>query len=57
MSLAGLHTFVENLNKVMDSKKFKESNETEKMKLGYRLLNSKYGLGTFGGVKKLKEKK
>jgi len=38
----------------MKTEKFKSLNDVEKMKLGYKLLNSKYGIGNFlGKVKKL----
>ena len=54
MSFAGLKQFDENLRKLMKTDKFKTSNDVEKMKLGYRFLNSKYGKGSFlGKVSKL----
>ena len=57
MSLYGLKEFDYNLRKMMDSEAFKKADEVKKFNMGYRLLNSKYGLGSFfgfGRVKKLK---
>ena len=58
MSLVGAKEFKENLDTLMESKEFQTMNDTEKWNLGYRFLNSSYGLGNFlGKVKRLKKKK
>lgn len=58
MSLVGARKFKENLDILMESKEFQKMSETEKWNLGYRFLNSNYGLGNFlGKVKRLKKKK
>lgn len=65
MSLAGIHTFNENLNKLMNSEAFKKADESERLDWGYRLLNSKFGLNMlpnklgifqFGEIKPILEK-
>jgi hypothetical protein len=48
MSFAGLHTFNQNLKKIIESKTFQDGDESTKVDLVCRLLNSKYGLGFFG---------
>jgi len=53
MSFNGFMIFEKNLRKVMDSKTFKEGNTTDKLKLGYTLLNSQYGNNWFGASKEL----
>jgi len=45
MSLNGLVQFDKNLRKIMDSDQWKNGDFSDKANLGYRLLNSKYGLG------------
>ena len=59
MSLSGIGQFNENLKKVMETETFQKADFVEKMELGHRLLNSKYGLGNFitNKVKKLKGNK
>ena len=49
MSFAGLTQSNENLLKLLDSKAFTEADDVTKLHLSYCLLNSKYGLGSFGG--------
>jgi hypothetical protein len=56
MSLAGLTTFEKNLRTLMDSEGFREGDDHTKLTLGYRLLNSAYGLNLFGKTKPLPEK-
>lgn len=46
MSLSGLKEFEYNLRKVMDSEAFKKADESKKLIIGYRLFNSKYGIGS-----------
>jgi len=53
MSLAGLNQFKENLDTLMKSEIFKKADDGKKWDLGYRFLNSKYGLTFCGKVKKL----
>ena len=54
MSLAGIMQFKENLDMVMNSKAFKKATDAERLHIGYKLLNSRYGKGSiFGIVKKL----
>ena len=53
MSFAGFKQFNENLLSLMETKTFKESSDTDKWELGYRLLNSKYGKGNFLGFGKV----
>jgi len=43
MSFAGLKQFESNLSTLIESAAFKESNEAERLDLGYRLLMSRYG--------------
>lgn len=45
MSLNGINTFSDNLNKLMNSEVYKKSSEIQKWKMGYSLFNSKYGIG------------
>ena len=45
MSFAGYDTFNQNLKKVIESKTFQDGDESTKIDLVCRLLNSKYGLG------------
>lgn len=57
-SFAGMTTFNANLNRLMESKTFKEADEVQKLQLGGLLLRSKYGIGSFcgfGPVHKLPE--
>lgn len=57
MSLNGLNQFRKNLDTVFESKEFKKLNEKQQLIFLFRLLNSEYGLNTFGvGVKSLKDK-
>ena len=55
MSFNGIYQFNQNLLKVMDSEAYKKGDFAQKMNIGYRLLESKYGFrtGLFGKVKKL----
>lgn len=43
MSIDGLKQFSDNLNFLMETKKFKKSKNSDKMKLGIMLLRSEYG--------------
>lgn len=47
MSLAGLKTFEQNLRKLMACSAFKKADEAQKLNMGQRLINSKFG-GTMG---------
>ena len=58
MSLAGITIFNTNLNKLMESKAFKEADGAQRLRLGGALLRSRYGIGSFfgfGTVHKLPE--
>lgn len=57
MSFSGLKQFEQNLNTLMNSQSFKNSSDSKKFELGYRLLNSCYGVGSFFGFGKVKEPK
>lgn len=48
MSLSGLKTLNENINKLHDSAEYKKLTIPEKAETNYALLNSKYGTGKFG---------
>ncbi len=50
MSFAGFQQFDKNLRGMMKTDKFKNSNDVEKLGLGYTLLNSKYGIGNLLGI-------
>ncbi|MCK5617719.1 hypothetical protein KAR91_88460 [Candidatus Pacearchaeota archaeon] len=50
MSLAGLGTYKANLDRMMSSEAFKRADDAERLEMGYRLLNSRYGLGTLPGI-------
>lgn len=49
MSFSGIVQFDKNLRLLMNSEAFKEADDAQKLDLGYRLLKSKYGLGSFFG--------
>ncbi len=53
MSLNGLNQFDKNLRAMLEADVFQKANTEEKFELSYKLLNSKYGLGFTGKVKKL----
>lgn len=55
MSFAGITTFRKNLNLVMESKAFKNSDDTGKLHIGGRLFFSKYGIGAYFGFGKVHE--
>lgn len=58
MSLGGLGTFNKNLLKLMKSEAFRNSSDDKKLKLGLRLLHSKYGFGSiFGKVHDLLDRR
>lgn len=46
MSLSGIGRYAENLDRLMKSEAFKNADDGERLRLGYRLLNSRYGLGS-----------
>lgn len=47
MSFNGFATFDKNLRILMETEEFRKADDGEKLNLGYRLLRSKYGLGSF----------
>lgn len=47
MSFAGIREFRENLDKVMDSKAFKEASPAKQMEMGSALVRSSAGAMTF----------
>lgn len=51
MSFTGIVQFRENLDTLMESKAFKNASDGKQLEMGYRLLNSRYGLSFFGSVK------
>ena len=51
MSYAGILKFKKNLDQLTTSESFKKSNDGERLKMGDRLLKSKYGM--FGETKEL----
>ena len=53
MSLAGLNTFCQNLRTLQETEAYKKADKLERMSLGLKLLRSKYGVYSFGKVKKL----
>jgi hypothetical protein len=53
MSFAGMRTFEKNLSTLMDSEAFKNADEGARLNMGYRLLKSKYGIGSFFGFGKV----
>ena len=46
MSYSGLKTFNKNISTLMESDIWKTSDDVARMNLGYKLLNSKYGIGS-----------
>jgi len=60
MSVDGILTFQKNMEILMKSEGYRKADLAEQMELQYRLLNSKYGKGSyfgFGKVQPLEEKK
>ena len=55
MSLNGFGTYEKNVRKLIKSEVFKKSDFREKLEIGYRFLNSEYGLGSFFGFGEVKE--
>ena len=57
MSFAGCGQYKKNLDTLFDSEAFNKADIVTRWKMGYALLNSKYGLGIMGqSVAKLKGK-
>ena len=46
MSFSGLEQFNKNLLKLMKLESFKKCSESEKLNIGYKLINSKFGTGS-----------
>ncbi len=57
MSIANMYQFEQNLRRLVESKAFKLATEAEKLDLGYRLANSKYGGSATLPTKKSKQVK
>ena len=55
MSFAGLTTFKANLDKVMASPAFRQADDSQRLRMGRALLNSKYGRGSFFGLGPVRE--
>ena len=53
MSINGIAQFDKNLRVLMNSEAFKKADEAQKLNFGYRLFNSKYGIGAFFGFGKV----
>lgn len=53
MSLGGLGIFERNLKKVMETETFKKADLGGRGEIGYRLLNSGFGIGLAGSVDEL----
>ena len=56
MSLNGLKQFSDNINTLMDTDAWKDADFGARCNMGYRLLNSKYGVGLFGRVSPFRPK-
>jgi len=55
MSVNGLHTFNQNLRKMMASDAFKKADFEGRGDILYRLLNSRFGLGSLFGFGDVEE--